>query len=316
MVKENNSLAILCIIAGMTVFSVQDTIVRILSSEISILQIMFFRSIVGLSLLFIFLKIRKIPIIFSSQYPVLTIIRSSLFMFAFLFYYIGLAYLPYAVATALFFTTPFFITILSKIFLKEKIGFIRLLTIVFGFLGVVIIANPTFDSFNIFMIFPILCAFGYSASMIIIKVTSEKDSVYSQTFHVYLATLIFAPLVTYLGSSFEIYSGDNLILDFVFRSWELNLSVQYFLIFVVGVCVVAGFLLIFNAYRIGKPFIVAPFEYTILLWSIFYGWLIWDEKVTLQSWIGMGMIVAAGIYLFYRERVNEQQIAMDQPLRR
>ena len=315
MVKENNSLAIFYIIAGMTVFSVQDTLVRILSSEVSILQIMFLRSIVGLSVLFLILKIKKIPIIFSSQYPLLTIIRSILFMFAFLFYYIGLAYLPYAVTTALFFTTPFFITILSKIFLKENIGLIRLLTIIFGFIGVVIIANPTFDSFNIFMIFPILCAFGYSASMIIIKITSDKDSVYSQTFHVYLATLLFAPLVTYIGSSFDASSADNQVLNFVFRSWELNLYTQYFLIFVVGVCVVAGFLLIFNAYRVVKPFVIAPFEYTILLWSIFYGWLIWDEKVTIQSWVGMAMIVAAGIYLFYRERVNEQEITMDQPLR-
>lgn len=315
MVKENNSLAIFYIIAGMTVFSVQDTLVRILSSEVSILQIMFLRSIVGLSVLFLILKIKKIPIIFSSQYPLLTIIRSILFMFAFLFYYIGLAYLPYAVTTALFFTTPFFITILSKIFLKENIGLIRLLTIIFGFIGVVIIANPTFDSFNIFMIFPILCAFGYSASMIIIKITSDKDSVYSQTFHVYLATLLFAPLVTYIGSSFDASIADNQVLNFVFRSWELNLYTQYFLIFVVGVCVVAGFLLIFNAYRVGKPFVIAPFEYTILLWSIFYGWLIWDEKVTIQSWVGMAMIVAAGIYLFYRERVNEQEITMDQPLR-
>ena len=315
MVKENNSLAIFYIIVGMTVFSIQDTIVRILASEVSILQIMFLRSIVGLSVLFLILKIKKIPIIFSSQYPLLTIIRSILFMFAFLFYYIGLAYLPYAVTTALFFTTPFFITILSKIFLKENIGLIRLLTIIFGFIGVVIIANPTFDSFNIFMIFPILCAFGYSASMIIIKITSDKDSVYSQTFHVYLATLLFAPLVTYIGSSFDASSADNQVLNFVFRSWELNLYTQYFLIFVVGVCVVAGFLLIFNAYRVGKPFVIAPFEYTILLWSIFYGWLIWDEKVTIQSWVGMAMIVAAGIYLFYRERVNEQEITMDQPLR-
>tara|TARA_B100001540_G_C15800077_1_gene639535 strand:+ start:410 stop:1357 length:948 start_codon:yes stop_codon:yes gene_type:complete len=314
-IKENNSLAIFYIIAGMTVFSVQDTLVRILSSEVSILQIMFLRSLVGLAILFIFLKIIKIPIIFSSEYPLLTVIRAILFMFAFLFYYIGLAYLPYAVTTALFFTTPFFITILSKIFLKETVGLIRLLTIIFGFLGVVIIANPTIDSFNIFMIFPILCALGYSASMIIIKMTSDKDSVYSQTFHVYIATLIFAPLVTYLGDSFNAASGNNVILNFVFRSWILNSYTQYLLIFIVGVCVVAGFLLIFNAYRVGKPFVIAPFEYTILLWSIFYGWLIWDESVTLRSWVGMVMIVSAGIFLFYREKINNQEITTDQPLR-
>ncbi len=315
MIKENNSLAIFYIISGMTVFSVQDTLVRILSSEISILQIMFLRSVIGFIILFLFLKIIKIPIIFSSKYPLLTVIRAILFMFAFLFYYIGLAYLPYAVTTALFFTTPFFITILSKIFLKETVGLLRISIIIFGFLGVVIIANPTIDSFNIFMIFPILCALGYSASMIIIKMTSDKDSVYSQTFHVYIATLLFAPLVTYLGDSFNATNGNNEILDFVFRSWILNSYNQYFLIFIVGVCVVAGFLLIFNAYRVGKPFVIAPFEYTILLWSIFYGWLIWDESVTFSSWVGMAMIVSAGIFLFYREKINDQEITTDQPLR-
>ena len=315
MIKENNSLAIFYIISGMTVFSVQDTLVRILSSEISILQIMFLRSVIGFIILFLFLKIIKIPIIFSSKYPLLTVIRAILFMFAFLFYYIGLAYLPYAVTTALFFTTPFFITILSKIFLKETVGLLRISIIIFGFLGVVIIANPTIDSFNIFMIFPILCALGYSASMIIIKMTSDKDSVYSQTFHVYIATLLFAPLVTYLGDSFNATNGNNEILDFVFRSWILNSYNQYFLIFIVGVCVVAGFLLIFNAYRVGKPFVIAPFEYTILLWSIFYGWLLWDESVTLRSWVGMAMIVSAGIFLFYREKINNQEITTDQPLR-
>ena len=313
--KENNSLAIFYIISGMTVFSIQDTLVRILSSEVSILQIMFLRSLIGLTILIILLKIVKIPVIISSQYPLLTTIRAILFMFAFLFYYIGLAYLPYAVTTALFFTTPFFITIFSKIFLKENIGLIRLMIIIYGFLGVVIIANPKIDSFNIFMIFPILCALGYSASMIIIKMTSDKDSVYSQTIHVYFSTLLFAPLVTYLGNSFSLKSENNEILDFVFRSWVLNSYTQYLIIFIVGVCVVAGFLLIFNAYRVGKPFVIAPFEYTILLWSIFYGWLIWDESVTLRSWIGMTIIVSAGIFLFYREKINDQKITTDHPFR-
>ena len=118
-----------------------------------------------------------------------------------------------------------------------------------------------------------------------------------------------------MGGAFNTSSINNEILDFVFRSWVLNSYIQYILIFIVGVCVVGGFLLIFNAYRVGKPFVIAPFEYTILLWSIFYGWLIWDESVTIRSWVGMAMIVSAGIFLFYREKINNQEITTDQPLR-
>ena len=83
----------------------------------------------------------------------------------------------------------------------------------------------------------------------------------------------------------------------------------------VGVSVIFGFLFIFNAYRYCKPYIVAPFEYVFLIWAVLLGWFIWSETVSLRTIIGILIIVSAGIFILYREKIKEQEITTDQPLR-
>ncbi len=313
--KENNFLAITYIMLGMTAFALQDTVIRLLAVDISILQVMFARSVVALILLTLFLKITKKDIIFKTEFPKLSIFRTVMFILAFVFYYIGLHYLTFAEATALFFTAPFFITIFSGIFLREKIGLIRWAIIVYGFIGVLFIVSPNINSFNIYMIYPILCAAGYSANMIIIKYTSEKDNVYTQTLHVYIATIIICPIITFSGIFLDFGNSNSEVLNFLFRDWFFNDPKSLFMIFVVGVSVIFGFIFLFNAYRHGRPYIIAPFEYIFLIWAVILGWFIWSETVDLKTWTGIAIIVSAGIFILYREKVKDQNITTDQPIR-
>ena len=313
--KENNFLAITYIMLGMTAFALQDTVIRLLAVDISILQVMFARSVVALILLTLFLKITKKVIVLKTEFPKLSIFRTVMFILAFVFYYIGLHYLTFAEATALFFTAPFFITIFSGIFLKEKIGLIRWAIIVYGFIGVLFIVSPDINSFNIYMIYPILCAAGYSANMIIIKYTSEKDNVYTQTLHVYIATIIICPIITFSGIFLDFGNSNSEVLNFLFRDWFFNDPKSLFMIFVVGVSVIFGFIFLFNAYRHGRPYIIAPFEYIFLIWAVILGWFIWSETVDLKTWAGIAIIVSAGIFILYREKVKDQNITTDQPIR-
>ena len=313
--KENNFLAITYIMLGMTAFALQDTVIRLLAVDISILQVMFARSVVALILLTLFLKITKKEIILKTEFPKLSIFRTVMFILAFVFYYIGLHYLTFAEATALFFTAPFFITIFSGIFLKEKIGLIRWAIIVYGFIGVLFIVSPDINSFNVYMIYPILCAAGYSANMIIIKYTSEKDNVYTQTLHVYIATIIICPIITFSGIFLDFGNSNSEVLNFLFRDWFFNDPKSLFMIFVVGVSVIFGFVFLFNAYRHGRPYIIAPFEYIFLIWAVILGWFIWSETVDLKTWAGIAIIVSAGIFILYREKVKDQNITTDQPFR-
>ena len=101
----------------------------------------------------------------------------------------------------------------------------------------------------------------------------------------------------------------------MFRSWAYNFDMSLLLMILVGLTAVLAFVFTISAYRLGKPYIVAPFEYILLVWAVIYGRLIWGETISSQSWIGIFIIVIGGIYIFYRERINDQVLATDQTIR-
>ena len=114
--NNNNPKGIILILIAMLVFSVQDGIMKYIFNFVSLYEVYLIRTIVSFVLIIIFLKIRNKPIIFKSHYPILTLCRVILFFFGFSSFYISLTVLPLGTATALFFVTPFLITIFAHFF--------------------------------------------------------------------------------------------------------------------------------------------------------------------------------------------------------
>ena len=84
---------------------------------------------------------------------------------------------------------------------------------------------------------------------------------------------------------------------------------------ITGITATAAFLFLFTAYSIASPSVVSPFEYSILFWSPLIGWLYFNEIPTLSTVIGILIIVSSGIYIFMREKAQEQSIVTEKPLR-
>ena len=313
--KNNNPKGIIFILLGMFVFSIQDSIMKYIYSFVSLYEIYLIRTLVSFVIILLFLKITKKPIIFKTQYPLLTFCRIILFFFGFSSFYISLTVLPLITATALFFVTPFLITIFAKFFLKEQIGPRRWLAVIIGFIGVYVILNPDFNNFDYMSLTPILCAFCYSLSMIIIKITSEKDSVYTQTFTFYLGAIIISVIFYFTFGDGQYNTIDHPAFQFIFREWFSNLENSMLLMIATGFTASVAFLLLFSAYRIASPAVVSPFEYSILVWSSLSGWLFFNEIPDLKTIIGIILIVCGGIYIFIREKAQDQSIVTEKPLR-
>ena len=313
--KNNNPKGIIFILLGMIVFSVQDTIMKYIFNFTSLYEVYLVRTLVSFAIILLFLKITARPIVFKTQYPLLTFCRVILFFFGFSFFYISLTVLPLGTATALFFVTPFLLTIFAKFILKEEIGPRRWLAVIIGFIGVYIILNPDFNDFDYMSLTPILCAFCYSLSMIIIKITSEKDSVYTQTFTFYFGAIIISMIFYFSFGDGQYNTIDHPASQFIFREWFVNLEDSLLFMIVTGFTAAAAFLLIFSAYRIASPAAVSPFEYSILIWSSLSGWFFFNEIPDLKTLIGMILIVGGGIYIFIREKVLDQPIVTEKPLR-
>ena len=313
--KNNNPRGIILILIAMMVFSVQDGIMKYIFNFVSLYEVYLIRTLVSFGLILIFLKLTKKKIVFKTQYPLLTFCRVILFFFGFSSFYISLTVLPLGFATALFFVTPFLITIFAHFFLKEEIGIRRWSAVVVGFIGVYITLNPDFNNFNYLSLLPILCAFCYSLSMIIIKKTSDKDSVYTQTFTFYFGAIIFSTIFYFLIGDGQYNTSDHPASQFIFREWFVDLESSILFMVATGVTATVAFLLLFTAYSIASPAVVSPFEYSILLWSPLIGWIYFNEIPSLNTVIGIIIIVSSGIYIFMREKAQEQSIATEKPLR-
>ena len=313
--KNNNPRGIILILIAMMVFSVQDGIMKHIFNFVSLYEVYLIRTLVSFALILTFLKIKKKKIVFKSQYPLLTFCRVILFFFGFSSFYISLTVLPLGFATALFFVTPFLITIFAHFFLNEAIGIRRWSAVVVGFIGVYITLNPDFNNFNYLSLLPILCAFCYSLSMIIIKKTSDKDSVYTQTFTFYFGAIIFSTIFYFLIGDGQYNTSDHPASQFIFREWFVDLESNILFMVATGLTATVAFLLLFTAYSIASPAVVSPFEYSILLWSPLIGWIYFNEIPSLNTVIGIVIIVSSGIYIFMREKAQEQSIATEKPLR-
>ena len=200
--SNNNPKGILLILIGMAIFSIQDALIKFVFEDTALYELYFGRTLTAFVLLLLYLKITNQKLILKAHYPYLAVFRVVCFFFGFSFFYISLTFMSLAMANALFFSSPFFISILAMIFLKEKIGIRRWLGISVGFLGVYIVLDPNFDDFNYMKLSPVACALCYAISMTITKYTSDKDNVYTQMSHLYIGAIIISIL-------FFIFTGEK-----------------------------------------------------------------------------------------------------------
>ena len=83
----------------------------------------------------------------------------------------------------------------------------------------------------------------------------------------------------------------------------------------IGLTGVTGFFCLFGAYNIGSPSAIAPFEYIMILYGLLISWFIWGETLDLKGYLGLIMIISAGIYTFFREINLQKEISVNKPLR-
>jgi drug/metabolite transporter (DMT)-like permease len=315
MPTQNKVKGIFFILLGMAFFSIQDALIKFIYEDAALYELYFGRTFVALILLVAYLKLSKQKIILKTHYPLLTIFRVICFFFGFSFFYISLTYMSLAEANALFFSSPFFVSILATIFLKEKVGIRRWSAILVGFLGVYIVLNPNFNDFDYMKLAPVACALCYSISMTITKITSEKDNVYTQMIHLYLGALLISIVFFIFTGQGQFDNFSDPAFQFIFREWFTNPSYAWPFIVVMGCIGTFAFYFVFSAYSIASPSVVSLYEYSLIIWSILTGYILFNNTPTLRTLIGVAIIIGAGLYIYLREKTKDQLIATDIPSR-
>ena len=313
--SENNLKAIFLIMLGMFVFAIQDSLIKLISDSINIYIIYISRSIIGITVILFYCKINKIKVVFKTYYPIITIFRVTGFFLGFSLYYFSLSKISLPQAVTLFFVSPFFVTIASKFIIGEKIGPYRWFAIAIGFLGVYLVLDPDFSDFNIYSLFPIFCAFFYALTVVIQKKTSDHDSLFTQIIHTYLSAIIFSIIIYLVINNLQFSDYEINEYKFILRSWDLPSVNNTLILIIIGITGIIGFFSIFGAYIIGSPSSIAPYEYSLIIWSIIIGYFIWNDYLSFKGYLGLLLILLASFFTLYREYKLHIKTNTEKPIR-
>jgi len=282
---RGNMLAIAAMIGSQAVFTVNDAMMKLAAQELPGGQAIFIRSI----LLFVLASLIAYPMGAFRNMPKrhdwrILSLRGVGDVGATLLYLTALFNMPIADATAILQFLPLAITAAAAVFLGERVGWRRWSAAAVGFIGVLIIIRPGTSAFNGWS----LVALAAVAAIVMRDLTTRRV-------HRGIPTIL---LTVMSGASLAVATSFTAL----FETWRLPTSSALLMICGATVFLLAGYYLIIEAMRRGEVAVVSPFRYSVIIWAIILGVLVFNEKPDPMALLGTGIVIVAGLYTFFRER--------------
>ena len=282
--SDRAALGISMAVLGGLCFAIQDAGIKWLTAEFAVLQILFLRSLFGLALLAASKPLTRESISFDIARPWLLALRTGLNILGWVLFFFGLKYLPLATAVALFFSFPLFLALISVPLLGESVGPRRSAAIVVGFVGVVLITDPA-GGFSLPALMMLGAALGWALVAALTRILGERENTSTILFYTLLGFAILLALPQYW-------------------LWQPPSMQQYLLTFAVAFFGVIAQFSVTKAYAVASPSLVAPFEYTALIWAAALGYLLWSDVPDWQAIAGAALIIGSGVYIIHREAIQ------------
>ncbi len=289
---SKNILGLFYMLVSVTFFSLMDVLVKV-TGEYALGEILFFRSLFGLIPIFFLIPKNRLKNFYKTQKISLHFYRSLFGTIAMASIFIALRNLELAETVAMTFAGPIFVTLFSIFFLSEKVRLTRWSAVVIGFIGVIFISRPGFETANIFYIFPIIFCLGFAAVCILIrKLTLYGESVWLIAFY------------------FTLVSGLVGLATFPFGGWLIPTKIDFILLALIGIFGSVANLLLTQSYKLAEVSLTTPLKYLALIYAIAFGFFIFQEIPSFYTILGAGLIVVSSLIIFTRERQLKKAVIM------
>lgn len=266
-----------------------DAIGKWLSSTYSPMQITFFRFLLQAILIYFVARVLRKKIgTFKSIYLYLAFFISSCMFLLFW----GLMYLPLANNIALFFIEPLVLTVLSIVFLKEKVTRALVIVLFVGLLGTMIIIRPNWSAYGTAAILPILAAIFYALYLMTIRVSKDIKDVLTMQFWIGIIASVFTSILFLIAQPFDLE-----VLSFNKIDHSL-----WWLVFLLAVVTIVSQLLISNALYYANASLLASFQYLEIISATLLGWIIFNDIPDRLTMLGAIIVIFSGVYLIKVER--------------
>ena len=278
-------LGIMLMLGGIAAFSIMDAVIKWLTADYPIAQVVALRSWFGLPLLAIFALYGKSLKSLATRRPLVHVTRYLLVLLLSFSFFWGLSQMKLVDAIAITFAAPIFITLLSVPLLKEAVGLQRWLAILVGFCGVLIMLRPGPGVFQWAALVVLGSVLVYALLMITTRAFKATETTTALLLYpqlgMSLTGILLAPFFWVPPDGFD-------LLLFALAGCFGSIG---------GVCVT-------HAFRLGAAAVIAPFEYSALIWASLLGYLLWGELPDSYTLIGAFVVVSSGLYIIYRERIK------------
>lgn len=274
--------AILTICAGVAFLAANDAIAKLLVERYDPFQIVFLRNLIALPMVSAVVLYMIGMSGFVTSHLRIHALRGILMLAGGYTFFKGLEALALAEATALVFSAPIFITALSVPLLGEEVGWRRWIAVLVGFVGVLIIVQPGGSTFQLASLYVICTAVFYALFMISARLLGQRESMWTMMFFVMLFPMLYA-------------------VPFAVAVWIPVRASDLSLFVVLALFGALGITLIGQAFRFAPAAVVAPFDYTALIWASLFGWLIWRDTPEMWTLVGASVIAFSGIFIVVRE---------------
>jgi drug/metabolite transporter (DMT)-like permease len=280
--KASIKAGILWMLVTTFLFVCQDSTVRILLQSYPATEIAFARYFIHFVVATCIVGWRN-PGLVRSRRPALQLLRSSLVLGITLFGMLALRIMPFVDCAAVLWIAPVLVTALSVLVLHERVSLAGWLSVVAGLVGVWVIVNPPGVALSPAMLFPVLAALCSALYQIATRMLHSTDPPLTTLFYTAIAGVVFCgALLPFVGLVPTLADGALMLL-------------------LGGLGVTSHFCMI-RAFTAAPANIVAPFGYTALLWATLFSLLLFSETPSARTMVGAGLIVAAGLFIFLRER--------------
>ncbi|THH38960.1 DMT family transporter [Aliishimia ponticola] len=305
--QHRTLLGVMFMSIGMFCISLNDMAVKALSGGYPLHEIVLIRSVIGICITVGLLRFEGGFAALRVQQPGLHVARALCIVFANSAFYAAIVAMPLATASAIYFVAPLFVTLLAIPVLGEAVGPRRIAAVSVGFIGVLVILWPELDSaagLGWVTALPVMAAAGYAVTSVLTRKLGAAAPASVLAFNLQ-AAFILSSLAVYLiagDGRFAAQEGISESSRFLLRAWvwpeRADLPVLAGLGLLSGI---VGYSMS-QAYRMAAAAVVAPFEYLLLIYSLFWGWTVFGEWPKPTVFLGAAIIVLAGVYIVWRER--------------
>ncbi|WP_224823952.1 DMT family transporter [Cognatishimia sp. MH4019] len=282
---SDNTRGALLMTASMAGFTFNDVFMKAASDEVPLMQALFLRGVVTTLLIFAMaVALRQLRFDLPRRDWGLIALRTVSEVVAAYFFLTALFNMPIANVTAILQALPLTVTLAGALLLGEAVGWRRMAAILIGFVGVMLIVRPGPDGFNTYALYALLAVAAVTMRDVFTrKLTRDVPSL--------TVALVGAAAIGLLG-----------LVGTLTQPWAPMSTLAYAQLFAAALCIIVGYLASVMVMRVGDIGFIAPFRYTGLIWALILGLIVFGEWPDWLTLLGAAIIVATGIFTYWRER--------------